>query len=124
MKKIFIKLILLIIIGLPATVRAENKLPLSIGIYVRAEKSCRDASNADILSYWGSNGSICNQQTACKILQIENMASKYNIQESCKNIREEDSYYEDNITLEIPNEKEFLIDGEKYRYCGTKIELN
>ena len=55
-------------------VRAADMLPLKQGIYAPANRPCKGASNAEIVSYWGGNSSFGSAQATCTISKLTHLS--------------------------------------------------
>lgn len=101
----------------PSAAADRDELPLKRGIYVRQGMPCASASNADTLSYWGSDNGINDQQDACVIRSQVAQGSKHSLSQSCRNIRFKHDAYRRDITIDVRHATAFALQGDEYRYC-------
>ena len=102
---------------------AADLLPLKQGIYVPVGRSCRGASNAEIVNYWGGNTSIGASQGECTIKTVSHKGSIYEINDKCRDIQSGDEIVGGPFVIKIITFASFRMAGVTYRYCGTKIQF-
>ncbi|HTI67920.1 MAG TPA: hypothetical protein VL460_10300 [Caulobacteraceae bacterium] len=107
------------LLGAAGMALAADRLPLKIGLYVRAEASCKDASNADTLSYWGGAGGINNQQDRCTAHGVMRRGKTYTLTETCENVRFGGSFRRSE-DIEVQSTMAFRAGGQVYRWCRSK----
>lgn len=66
---------------------AADMLPLKQGIYVPANRSCKGASNAEIVNYWGGKASLGSAQATCTINKVTLDGNVFTITDKCADIR-------------------------------------
>jgi hypothetical protein len=123
----------LLIVGnilLASAATAADKLPLPKGIYVREGVACRGASHADMLSYWGGDNGINDQQTSCTIARLVREGRTYTLTRSCK-WHDEGKAYRDHAVVTITRAATFTFsivelhprpEPTPYRYCGARVQ--
>ena len=109
---------------------AADLLPLRRGIYVETGTPCKDASNADTLSYWGGRNGINDQQTRCEVASLKQDNSTYTLKRECTSVRFDDSYQDDvKVTILSRTSFEFQpseadrLPSRTFRYCGSKVQF-
>jgi predicted PhzF superfamily epimerase YddE/YHI9 len=102
---------------------AADMLPLKRGIYVPVEEPCKGASNAAMRSYWGAKSAFNDSWTACTIVKMTRNGNVYTITDKCAITRggSGESVGETVVTIASPTR--FVLKGETYRYCGSKVQF-
>ena len=86
MQKSMLATVLLVAALAPAA-HAADMLPLKQGIYVPANRPCKGASRAEIVSYWGGKSSFNSAQTSCTINKLTRNGKIFTITDKCADIR-------------------------------------
>ena len=106
-----------------ASAFGADLLPLKQGIYVPTNRPCKGASNAEIVNYWGGKSSFGSSQATCTISKIERNGNVFTISDKCSDIRGGGEIVGGPTVVTIDSLTEFTRGGEKYRYCGTKVQF-
>ena len=99
-----------------------DQLPLTQGIFVIAATPCKGAPNSDIMSYWGGNNALNVAQAECTIRRASHAGSTWTIARHCASVQGDD-LGTDTIKLTIASPKAFTLDGNRYRWCGRKVQF-
>ena len=102
---------------------AADMLPLKQGIYVPGARSCKGASNAEIVNYSGGRSSIGVAQAECTIRSVTHKGNVFTIRDQCRDIQSGDMIEGDTTVLTISSLTTFRMGGTNYRYCGTKVHF-
>ena len=102
---------------------AADLLPLKQGIYVPASRSCRGASNAEIVNYWGGKSSIGAAQGECTIKKLSRKGNVFTLTDECRDIQSGDVIVGGPTVITIANPGTFRMSGTTYKYCGTRVQF-
>lgn len=103
---------------------AENKLPLTVGLF--ASTTCHKASNSAILHYWGKDQGIGDSHVHCHLEKLLQEKNYYTLFQKCTGPdwhgTGENTSFDHTMNITIADSKTFLMDQETYRYCGKRME--
>jgi hypothetical protein len=106
---------------------AADLLPLAHGTYVRDGVPCREASNADTMSYWGGRNGLNIQQEDCTIRRVTRRGPIYSLGRRCRSIRF-GGIRSDTISVRIHDRTAFTViaylpgTDAQFRYCPAPAQ--
>ena len=106
----------------PSAAIAADMLPLTRGIYVRADRPCRGASNASIISYWGGKNGLNVAKRSCRIDRLRSEGRMHRLERTCEELQSGGSFT-DRIEVRTQSPTRFSLHGVTYRYCGKALQL-
>ncbi|QIK78018.1 hypothetical protein G7077_02925 [Sphingomonas piscis] len=109
--------------AMSSTAIAADMLPLKKGIYVPVSVACREASNAEIVNYWGGKSAIGVAQATCTIKKLTRKGTAFTLYDECKDLQSGEIIEGGPTVLNISSPSNFRMNGTAYRYCGPKVQF-
>ena len=102
---------------------AADMLPLRQGIYAPVGRTCKGASNAEIVNYWGGKSSIGAAEGECTIKMLTRKGNVFTLKDECRDIQSGEVIAGGPTVVTIGSPASFSMNGTSYRYCGPKVQF-